>query len=462
MSQDKHFAIFRRLDDINLAVLLALQAEIVDLQYQLQVQSQKDNSGQGQRDLLTKLQPKLTEYNNLILQLSELSQLQTPRTSQLETLQDWLTDSKGGANFLAKSGTPELYTWKPKDPSQYVSLHKTAEDSDPFTNFVKEVLTFIFHRLCGERLNAARVVDVESGLASYSDSSLVRASNLFTVIVSSALPVLTIFALNSLETTAQRIGLTVVFTVLFAVILELFTNAKRVEIFAATATFAAVEVVFIGSALNSKVCIRLRQIMAVLPSAPGRPGSRVGLGGIPVGEDEATEHVFPHGPTTRQTRYATLPATDCLMEPRTGQVYSFEVTALPELDFPLGRDIFVGMVFVDGTELDTGMIDKGNVESLVFADLSQVENASDEKFESDMEKMGDMGIIKDLVGFATKFEDTSPTLCDAPVEEAGLLEICQKGMIFQGQNLTHGTKFKTVITHQDAVEVDDIYTRWYG
>ncbi|RKL19329.1 hypothetical protein BFJ68_g3603 [Fusarium oxysporum] len=226
MSQDKHFAIFRRFDDINLAVLLALQAEIVDLQYQLQVQSQKDNSGQGQRDLLIKLQPKLTEYNNLILQR--------------------------GANFLTKTGTPELYTWKPKDPSQYVSLHKTAEDSDPFTNFVKEVLTFIFHRLCGERLNAARVVDVESGLASYSDSSLVRASNLFTVIVSSALPVLTIFALNSLETTAQRIGLTVVFTVLFAVILELFTNAKRVEIFAATATFAAVEVVFIGSALNSK------------------------------------------------------------------------------------------------------------------------------------------------------------------------------------------------------------------
>ncbi|KAH7194858.1 hypothetical protein DER44DRAFT_734706 [Fusarium oxysporum] len=375
-------------------------AEIVDLQYQLQVQSQKDNSGQGQRDLLTKLQPKLTEYSNLILQLSELSQLQTPRTSQLETLQDWLTDSKGGANFLAKSGTPELYTWKPKDPSQYVSLHKTAEDSDPFTNFVKEVLTFIFHRLCGERLNAARVVDVESGLASYSDSSLVRASNLFTVIVSSALPVLTIFALNSLETTAQRIGLTVVFTVLFAVILELFTNAKRVEIFAATATFAAVEVVFIGSALNSNYLFK-RTVQ----------GSRVGLGGILVGEDEATEHVFPYGPTTRQTRYATLPATDCLMEPRTGQAYSLEVTALPELEFPLGHGILVTrrrVTIPDGTT---------KVESLVFADLSQVflhvfvENASEEKFESDMEKMGDMGIIKD-----------------------------------------------TVTTHQDAVKVDDIYT----
>ncbi|KAF4949946.1 hypothetical protein FGADI_8547 [Fusarium gaditjirri] len=236
MSQDKHFAIFRRFDDVNLAVLLRLQAEIVELQYNLEVQRHDDNSGQDQRDWLTKLQPKLMEYNSLILQLSELSQLQTPRMSQLKTLQDWLTDPKGGNNFLPKSGTSEHHTWKPEDPSQYVSLHKTAEDSDPFTNFVKDVLVFIFHHLCGERLNAARVVDVESGLASYSDSSLARASNLFTVIVSSALPVLTIFALNSLETTAQRIGLTVVFTVLFAVILELFTNAKRVEIFATTAT----------------------------------------------------------------------------------------------------------------------------------------------------------------------------------------------------------------------------------
>ncbi|EXK76506.1 hypothetical protein FOQG_18752 [Fusarium oxysporum f. sp. raphani 54005] len=139
------------------------------------------------------------------------------------------------------------------------------------------------------------------------------------------------------------------------------------------------------------------------------------------------------------------------MEPRTGQAYSFEVTALPELEFPLGRDIFIArrrVTIPDGIT---------KVESLVFADLSQVENASDEKFESDMEKMGAMGIIKGVVGFATKFEGTSPTLCDAP-EEAGLLEICQKGMIFQGQHLTHGTKFKTVTTHQDAVEVDDIYT----
>jgi hypothetical protein len=44
-----------------------------------------------------------------------------------------------------------------------------------------------------------------------------------------------------------RIGLMIVFTAIFSVSLAVLTEAKRAEIFAATAAFAAVEVVFIGS-----------------------------------------------------------------------------------------------------------------------------------------------------------------------------------------------------------------------
>jgi hypothetical protein len=45
----------------------------------------------------------------------------------------------------------------------------------------------------------------------------------------------------------HRIGLVIVFTTLFALSLALFTGARKVEIFSATAAFAAVEVVYIGS-----------------------------------------------------------------------------------------------------------------------------------------------------------------------------------------------------------------------
>ncbi|KAM5341925.1 hypothetical protein ACJ41O_014956 [Fusarium nematophilum] len=144
-----------------------------------------------------------------------------------------------------------MYTWKSKDTSQYVSLRDLAEDSDLFTHMIMNVMAKLFHFLCGERFKAGTIVDVESGLTSYSDSSLVTASNVIALVICSALPVVTIFVLNILDTTTKRIGFTVLFTTVFAITLALFSSAKRVEIFAATATFAAIEVVFIGSALGS-------------------------------------------------------------------------------------------------------------------------------------------------------------------------------------------------------------------
>jgi hypothetical protein len=176
-----------------------------------------------------------------------------------------------------------------------------------------------------------------------------------------------------------------------------------------------------------------------------------------------------------------IPATRWSIEPTSGQGYSFEVTVLPELEFPPGRDTFIFTVIVDGAEFGTGINDKENasdagfaqyiacrrvptpddttkIESLVFADLSQsmfvitllvialshvsVENnGPDEKFEADMERISEMGIIKVVVSFTTRFELESPAPYDTAVEEAGLLEISQKAMVLQGQHMTDGTKY---------------------
>ncbi|OTB03379.1 hypothetical protein M426DRAFT_321749, partial [Hypoxylon sp. CI-4A] len=78
-----------------------------------------------------------------------------------------------------------------------------------------------------------------SGLSYYEDSKLDTASNVVSVIISSTLPVITIFVLNILETTTARLGFTVLFTAIYSVLLAVFTSAKRVEIFAATATLVS-------------------------------------------------------------------------------------------------------------------------------------------------------------------------------------------------------------------------------
>lgn len=49
----------------------------------------------------------------------------------------------------------------------------------------------------------------------------------------------------------HRIGLVIVFTVVFSTALTVLTGAKKIEVFSATAAFAAVEVVYIGSTAGS-------------------------------------------------------------------------------------------------------------------------------------------------------------------------------------------------------------------
>jgi hypothetical protein len=48
-----------------------------------------------------------------------------------------------------------------------------------------------------------------------------------------------------------RFVLIAVFTALFAAVVSLFSNARRAEMFAATAAYAAVLVVFVSGNLNS-------------------------------------------------------------------------------------------------------------------------------------------------------------------------------------------------------------------
>ncbi|KAK8006871.1 hypothetical protein PG989_000861 [Apiospora arundinis] len=65
--------------------------------------------------------------------------------------------------------------------------------------------------------------------------------------LSSILPTLATLVLYYMHDMVQRTGLLIVFTTLFAVALAVLTDAKQVEVFSATAAFAVVEVVFIGS-----------------------------------------------------------------------------------------------------------------------------------------------------------------------------------------------------------------------
>jgi hypothetical protein len=167
---------------------------------------------------------------------SEMSQLQSPKKSQLRSLRNWLAMDKGGKNFQTGE---EIITWAGDgmdDPDLYVTLQSGAEDDDHFTRGIMRFVAGPFHRRFGQKMRMGQVIDEESGYVTYRDAGIIRLTSIIVTVIAAILPPLTILALNSLPTTNKRIGITVLFTAVFAAILAYFSKAKRVEILVATAT----------------------------------------------------------------------------------------------------------------------------------------------------------------------------------------------------------------------------------
>ena len=85
-----------------------------------------------------------------------------------------------------------------------------------------------------QRRQLHKTIDQHSGVMYYDDDALLRINSLIVSVLSSALPVIAIVVLYSIDTMIRRIGAAVAFTILFAFVLAVFTNARRLEIFAST------------------------------------------------------------------------------------------------------------------------------------------------------------------------------------------------------------------------------------
>ena len=164
-------------------------------------------------------------------QVSQLNTLKPPQKSQVSSLKGWLNDAKNG--FLKDE---ETQTWHPDTESLYLTLATDLRETDAFTELMQNVILGPYHRLIGHRLNTGQLVDSETGGVSYDKRKIDGASTLIATLLSAMFPVLTIFVLNVLQSTNARIGLTALFTMIFALALARFSSAKRVEIFAATST----------------------------------------------------------------------------------------------------------------------------------------------------------------------------------------------------------------------------------
>ena len=67
------------------------------------------------------------------------------------------------------------------------------------------------------------------------------------VLISTMFPSIAVIVLYFIQDLAIRLWVVLIFSLVFSTVLAIFTNARPIEIFAATAACASVQVVFVGS-----------------------------------------------------------------------------------------------------------------------------------------------------------------------------------------------------------------------
>jgi len=141
---------------------------------------------------------------------------------------------------------PDNAIWKldEKGKREYdlVAL-STRSDGDPFSMWFFDKLHPLYHKLFVE----GRIEPNEMGIYEYDDKSLRRIIANASIIISSLLPLASIFALFFIERPIFGLVFILIFSALFSACLAFATTASRIEIFVATMAIISVQVLFIGS-----------------------------------------------------------------------------------------------------------------------------------------------------------------------------------------------------------------------
>ncbi|GIZ41325.1 hypothetical protein CKM354_000463200 [Cercospora kikuchii] len=265
MSVVSETRIFRKFNEVALLNILRLQAELQDMEGELAsiivadrtsgndvrrecslefklmrdfLETEDVEQQSLQYEQIEEMGRKLHEYNQAISDFLQLQHALPPAQRDLDFLRKWLDRPDGGNAFLRDR---EKKTWTQDHDGDFMLLSSRQVQIDPFTSLLKGILLDIYHRVWGHRKHD------QTDYREYGEKKLARVSTVIVTVLASALPAMTVLVLYFVKRLLVRIGLIIVFTSLFSLALAIFTTADKVNIFTATATFAAVEVVFVGS-----------------------------------------------------------------------------------------------------------------------------------------------------------------------------------------------------------------------
>ena len=253
-SSDSDIQIFRRFSQLSTRNLAYLQAEMVALEVEIdamdvedrkiafekprdwiehdlsarswEVMERKAREG-SERDfermtLVKKLRALTAEYQDALIRQSRMLDLEKPAARSRTAFTEWFTANRplvGHSFLLLDSAAAE---------DDLVAL-RTSPDQDRLTSFLEDYAGFFF-RSSKESHNQDW-----KGITYFPERAIHVIVSILSVFITAALLIGAIVALYFAEAQGLKLGLIALFTTVFAAGVGLLTNARKAELYAATA-----------------------------------------------------------------------------------------------------------------------------------------------------------------------------------------------------------------------------------
>jgi hypothetical protein len=153
----------------------------------------------------------------------------SPSTGDLDFLRRWFKDKNMG-DFPLIGRDHDL--WEKSSETELIAV-KAWGGEDPLGSLFLNKAFRWWHQCVGRRFK--KPVDEESQYFEYEDKVVLRVANILASIISSTLLVGSILALFFVNNMLVRLGIIAALTQVFSLVLILATNARKAEVFAATA-----------------------------------------------------------------------------------------------------------------------------------------------------------------------------------------------------------------------------------
>ncbi|KAH7064033.1 hypothetical protein BKA63DRAFT_177464 [Paraphoma chrysanthemicola] len=270
-SSESSWSIYRGFSYLHSRVIIELQDELRCLEKKLtdademdlengdgkRIRSRESDLAYAQREktesmraqLISTIRDKLINYDELLVKARELNAFQRPSKRDYRSFRTWFWNVKP-LNY-----EPEEEFIKRKE--DLISLRHGREWSG-FDGFIESCIRKVHCRFTQKLFATKELRDKtnDEHVYYYSQSRIEKLVGLiitFIIFVLLVLPVVAMYKLTSLgdrSSTFDTVGIMVVFTLLFSAAMSLLTKAKRHELFAASAAYCAVLVVFISNFSN--------------------------------------------------------------------------------------------------------------------------------------------------------------------------------------------------------------------